>query len=128
MAQNIVMIDGSIRTQPFDMKYSLETTDGSGTTRTIEGKLKGSPLFVIEAYNVTYKRLTTAQTSELLQAIIRRPSKPTFELYCFSPFTGTWTQRTFYCTAESLNIVTLKDGSERLSDLSVQFVGVNPVG
>lgn len=122
-----IKINNTQMAQPFKMNFKLETTDSSTTTRTMSGALKGSPLFVVQAFDVSFERLTSAQCSQLLQAVIRRPGHATFTMYYFSPWYGSWRTDTFYCTSESLSINTVKSGSEKLSNLSMTFVATQPL-
>lgn len=127
MATPYIKINNTQMAQPFTMNFKLETTDSATTGRTMSGALSGAPLFVVQAFDVKFERLTPAQCSQLLQAVIRRPGHATFSMYYFSPWYGAWRTDNFYCTGESLSIKTVKENNERLTDLSMTFVGVNPV-
>lgn len=127
MEQKEIKIDNVAYPQPDTFNHRLETTDGESTTRPISGVLKGSPLFVVEAFEYEAKDLSVSDASNILKAITRRPGKETFQLYYFSPFYGMWRTDEFYVAQNSTRIGCLKEDQETIESISCNMIGVNPV-
>lgn len=125
MSQNRIAVDGWNAVQPTTFKYSFQTTSSEDSGRTMSGKAAISPLFTVEAFDVEYEDLTPAQASALLKKIVQRPSKPYFSLYYYSPYYGNWRTDQFYVGEGSLDIKTLKEDEELISQISCSFVGRN---
>lgn len=125
MAQNRIAVDGWSTVQPTKFDYNFQTTSSEDSGRVMSGRANISPLFTVEAFDVTYEDLTPAQASALLKKIVQRPSKPYFSLYYFSPYYGNWRTDQFYVGEGSLNVRTLKEGEEMMAQISCSFVGRN---
>lgn len=125
MSQNRIAVDGWNTVQPTTFKYNFQTTSSEDSGRTMSGKASISPLFTVEAFDVEYEDLTPAQASALLKKIVQRPSKPYFSLFYYSPYYGNWRTDQFYVGEGSLDIKTLKEGEELISQISCSFVGRN---
>lgn len=110
-----------------DLVYKMEVTDSQTTTRTMAGHFKGSPLFTVEAFDISFRNLNASECSTLLKNCIRTSTRPTFSLYYFSPYYGSWRTGTFYCTAVDINVKSVVDNNEKLTDIQMSWVGVNPV-
>ena len=126
MAQDRVKFNGVDYGQPNSMVHKFATTDSSETTRSMKGELSGAPLFVVEAYDVTYEELTAEKLSALLHVILRRPGYPHFTLHHYSAFYGAWRNDTFYVTEPSADIKTVKVGKEKYK-LQFSMTGINPL-
>lgn len=125
MAQKRIAVDGWNAVQPMTFDYNFQTTSSEDSGRVMSGRANISPLFTVEAFDVTYEDLTPAQASALLKKIVQRPSKPYFSLYYYSPYYGNWRTDEFYVGEGSLKVKTLKDGEEMMSQISCSFVGRN---
>lgn len=125
MAQKRIAVDGWNAVQPTSFDYNFQTTSSEDSGRVMSGRANISPLFTVEAFDVTYEDLTPAQASALLKKIVQRPSKPYFSLYYYSPYYGNWRTDQFYVGEGSLKVRTLKDGEEMMAQISCSFVGRN---
>ena len=125
MAQNRVKLNDYDAVQPTDMTWSFETTSTSDSARAMSGTLYDTPLFTVEAYDVSYRNLTISQCKSILQQIVKRPNSPYFNLFRFSPFYGTWRTDQFSVSQGSLKVTSLKKGEENLTDITCRFVGRN---
>lgn len=123
MAQQKVSLNGWDAVQPTQFDWSFETTSTSDSTRAMSGKLYDTPLFTVEAFDVTYSDLSKEQCAELLQIIVKRPNRPFFTLHYFSPFRGVWTDGVFGVSQGSLKVRSLKRNNILLQDVSCRFVG-----
>ena len=129
MATPYIKVNNTAIPQPSDenLTYKMEVTDSQTTTRTMAGHFKGSPLFTVEAFDIVLTNLNATDCSNVLKNCIRTKTRPTFSLYYFSPYYGSWRTDTFYCTAVDINVKSVKDNNEKLTDISMSWVGVNPV-
>lgn len=125
MAQDRISVGGWSTVQPTQFNYNFQTTSSEDSGRVMSGKAAITPLFTVEAFDVVYKNLTPAQASALLQKIVQRPGHVFFNLHYFSPYYGTWRTDQFYVGEGSLNIQTLEEGDENISEISCSFVGRN---
>ena len=127
MPQQRISVDGFDAVQPdtFDWDFATTSTEDSG--RPMSGVALITPLFTTESFTVEYSKLTIAQTSTLLHAIVQRPGKPYFTLHYFSPYFGTWRNGQFYVGKGTLRIRTLKVGEEEMKSISCNFVGKEPL-
>ena len=123
MAQQKVTLNNWNAVQPTQMDWSFETTSTSDSTRVMAGKLYDTPLFTVEAFDMTYSNLTRAQVSAILQIIVKRPSTPYFVMHYYSPFSNTWKDGTFSISQGSLKIRSLKEGEENMQEISFRAVG-----
>lgn len=125
MAQNRITVGGWSAVQPTKFNYNFQTTSSEDSGRTLSGKAAITPLFTVEAFDVEYKHLNPAQTSALLQKIVQRPGHAYFSLHYFSPYYGAWRTDQFYVGDGTLEIKTLEEGDEDISEISCSFVGRN---
>nr|DAQ22434.1 MAG TPA: hypothetical protein [Caudoviricetes sp.] len=122
--QDKVKINGAVIWQPdADMKYRFATTYTDDSTRVQSGEGHFTPMFTTEQYGYEASDIPVAQAASILQAVIGK----TFVLHCFSPYYGIWKDITCYVGEGDLNIGTLKSGGEKLSSLSFNATGVNPL-
>ena len=84
-------------------------------------------MFVVEAFDCTIESVPAAECARILQKIVRRPSKPTFQLTYYSPFYGEWRTAAFYVADGNISVKTLESGAEEMSEISCRMVGVNPL-
>lgn len=125
MAQDRISVGGWSTVQPTQFNYDFQTTSSEDSGRTMSGRAAINPLFTVEAFNVVYKHLKPAQASALLQKIVQRPGHVFFNLHYFSPYYGAWRTDQFYVGDGTLNIQTLEEGEENISEISCTFVGRN---
>ena len=125
MAQERILIDGWGDVQPTQFDYEFATTSTDDSTRAMSGTAFITPLFTAESFSVSYDHLTISQCSAILHRIVQRPGKPFFNLRYFSPYYGSWQTAEFYVGQGSLKIKTLKDGDEKIQQITCNFVGRN---
>lgn len=123
MAQQRISINGWDAVQPTQFNYSWETTSTEDSGRAMSGLMYDTPMFTVEAFEVTYQNLTIAQTKTLLQHIVKKPGKPYFDLHYFSPYHGAWRTAKFGVSQGTLNVRSLKRGEENVQEVSCRFVG-----
>ena len=121
--QNRIEIDGYGEVQPTTFDWSFETTSTQDSGRALSGAAYISPMFTVESYSVVYNNLTIAQCSTILQKIVQKPGKPYFTLKYFSPYHGEWRTGQFYVGQGTLQVRTLKEGTESVQQISCNFIG-----
>lgn len=121
--QQRIKINNFDEVQPTTFNYSWETTSTEDSGRAMSGIMYDTPMFTVEAFDVTYSNLTIAQCRAILQEIVKRPKRPYFDLHYFSPFHGTWRTASFGVSQGSLNVRSLKRGEENIEEISCRFVG-----
>lgn len=123
--QDTIRINGIEIWQPDqDLSYNFETTYSEGSTRTQSGIGRFTPLFTVEQLGYEATGIPVAAASAILQMIAKGTN---FTLHYFSPYYGAWRDGTFYVGQGSIQIRTLEDDHERLSSLSFNMTGVNPI-
>lgn len=123
--QNEIKINGVKVFQPDeDMGWSFETTYSEGSTRTQAGKGRFTPLFTVEQLSYSASDVPIAEASLILNMVARGKN---FSLFYFSAYYGRWRTDTFYVGQGEISIGTLEEDGERLSSLSFNMTGVNPL-
>lgn len=125
--QKKIKIDGVDIKQPdvFSPEWATTYTDDSGRAMSGTGYL--DPMFTVESYEFEVTNLTPAEAKTILQLIVPRPSKPTFQLFYYSWYYGAWRQDIFYVGQGSLSCKTLEESHEKLESISCNMIGVNPI-
>jgi hypothetical protein len=124
MAQNVYLFDGYKPKTPAEVTPNWETTYSESSGRVLSGEAVLDPLFTVESYSVSFKHLTLEETSRILNIVVPKPSKPTFEWTYLSAYYGCWRTDTFYVGKGSQKLKTAKESEERF-DLSFNVIGVN---
>lgn len=125
--QRYILIDGHKIKQPNRFNPSWATTYTEDSGRAMKGKAFIEPLFTAESYSFEATKLTKTEAKEILQRIVPRPSKPTFQLTYYSWFYGEWRTSEFYVGQGTLECRTLKENEEELENISCDMIGVNPI-
>ena len=123
MAQQRISINGWSAKQPVDFGWSYETTSTEDSGRAMSGTLYDTPMFTVEAFDVSYRDMTISEASALLQHIVKRPSRPYVTLHYFSPYYGNWRDGEFSVSQGSLKVKSLKQGEENIDEISFKLVG-----
>lgn len=123
--QNYILIDGYKIKQPDSFAPNWATTYTEDSERVMTGKAYLDPLFTVESYSFEVSNLSSKEAKEILQRIVPRPGKATFELTYFSWFYGKWRTDEFYVGQGSMDIKTLKEDYENLDRISCDMIGVN---
>ena len=104
--------------------YNLETTYTDDSGRVTTGKGHFTALFTIEQLGYSVKNIPIKEASKILKQV---GSGKYFTLHYFSPFYGQWRDGIFMVGQGSMQIGTLIEGQERLSSLSFNMTGVDPI-
>lgn len=119
------MINGVEIYQPDnDLGSSFETTFTQDSGRVQSGVMHATPMFTVEQFSYVATDIPVAEASKILQMIVHgRP----FTLHYFSPYYGNWRNDTFRVGRGSLSIGSLKENKEKLTSLSFNMTGDNPI-
>lgn len=107
-----------------DLQASFETTYTSDSTRVQSGAMHATPMFTVEQFSYTATDVPVAEVKTILQQIIK--GNP-FKLHYFSPYYGRWRDGTFRVGKGQFQIGTLKADEEKISSLSFNMTGDNPL-
>lgn len=107
-----------------DLQASFETTYTSDSTRVQSGVMHATPMFTVEQFSYTATDVPVAEVKTILQQIIK--GNP-FKLHYFSPYYGRWRDGTFRVGKGQFQIGTLKADEEKISSLSFNMTGDNPI-
>lgn len=103
---------------------SFAVTSSQNSGRTMRGKMVNTPLFTVEAFNLKWNRITTAQVSAILKQVL---GKEGFQFHYFSFYHNAWRTAKFYMANATLSIKSLKVGAEKVSELSFQVTNSNSI-
>ena len=106
------------------LKSSFETTYSEDSTRLQTGEANFVPLFTVEQFSYSATDIPVADASVILQQIIKGEA---FKLHYFSVFYGKWRTAKFRVGKGQFAIGSLKTGEERLTSLSFNMTGDNPI-
>ena len=107
-----------------DLQASFETTYTSDSTRVQSGVMHATPMFTVEQFSYTATDVPVSEVKTILQQIIK--GNP-FKLHYFSPYYGGWRDGTFRVGKGQFQIGTLKADEEKISSLSFNMTGENPL-
>ena len=124
MQEKIKINDIEIYQPDNDLASSFETTFTSDSGRIQSGVMHATPMFTVEQFSYVATDIPIEEASKILQMIVHgRP----FTLHYFSPYYGMWRDARFRVGKGSLSIGSLKDGEEKLTSLSFNMTGENPI-
>lgn len=123
--QDKIKINGVEIYQPDkDLGSSFETTFTQDSGRVQSGVMHATPMFTVEQFSYMATDIPVVEASKILHMIVHgRP----FTLHYFSPYYGNWRDGTFRVGKGSLAIGTLKENEEKLTSLSFNMTGDNPI-
>lgn len=107
-----------------DLQASFETTYTSDSTRVQSGVMHATPMFTVEQFSYTATDVPVTEVKTILQQIIK--GNP-FKLHYFSPYYGRWRDGTFRVGKGQFQIGTLKADEEKISSLSFNMTGDDPL-
>lgn len=107
-----------------DLTYSFSTTYTEDSTRDMSGVGHFTPMFTVEQNGYSAKHVPISAAAALLRMIVGGQQ---FSLYYFSPFYGTWRTDSFYVGQGNLSIGTLEENGEKISQISFNMTGINPI-
>lgn len=123
--QDTIKINGVEIYQPDgDLGSGFETTFTQDSGRVQSGVMHATPMFTVEQFSYVATDIPIEESSKILQMIVH--GKP-FNLHYFSPYYGTWRDDNFRIGKGSLSIGSLKEGEEKLTSLSFNMTGDNPI-
>lgn len=105
-------------------QLAFATTSTSNSGRTMRGNMINTPLFTIEAYNLKWTNLKASEASDILNEVM---GKSSFDFYHYNIYRKRWETGQFYVANINSPIISLIDGTEKVSELSFQVTAVNPI-
>lgn len=125
MQQNVKFNGIEVATLDEDgYQVSIATTSSESSRRTLKGRMKNSPLFTVEAYNLKWTDISAGDCSVILQQVV---GKSEFDFYHYNVYKTRWETGKFYASNFNLPVYSLVEGCERVDELSFQVTGVNPI-
>lgn len=123
--QDKIRINGLDIFQPDEgLQYSFETTYTEDSTRLQNGQANFVGMFTVEQLNYTATDIPASEASKILQQVIK--GEP-FTLHYFSLYHNRWRDDVFRVGKGQLSIGSLEEGGEKLSSLSFNMTGDNPL-
>ena len=124
--QDLIRINGVDIFQPDeDLGYAIETTFTEDSTRLQSGSANFVPMFTVEQLSYQATDIPIEKATEILQMVGKGES---FTLHYFSVFYGGWRDGTFRVgKSNTISIGSLEEGNEKLSTLSFNMTGDNPL-
>ena len=106
----------------YTINFATTSTQNSG--RTMRGVMNNVPLFTVESYNLRWANLPTADVSAILTQVM---GKSGFNFYHYNIYKARWETGVFYAANFNSPALSLKEGNEKVKELTFQVTGVNPV-
>ena len=124
--QDLIRINGVDIFQPDEgLGYNFETTYTEDSTRLQSGSANFVPMFTVEQLNYTATDIPMEEATKILQMIAKGND---FTLHYYSVYYGGWRDGKFRVgKSSSISIGSLEDGNEKLSSLSFNMTGDNPL-
>ena len=124
--QDLIRINGVDIFQPDEgLSYAFESTYTEDSTRLQTGTANFVPLFTVEQLNYTATDIPMEEATKILQMIAKGND---FTLHYYSVYYGGWRDGKFRVgKSNSISIGSLEDGNEKLSSLSFNMTGDNPL-
>lgn len=124
--QDLIRINGIDIFQPDeDLGYAIETTYTEDSTRLQSGAANFVPMFTVEQLSYQATDIPVEEATKILQMVGKGQS---FTLHYFSVFYGGWRNGTFRVgKTNSITIGSLEENNEKLSMLSFNMTGDNPL-
>ena len=104
--------------------YDTETTYTEDSARLFSGRANVTPLFTVEQLQYEASNIPQAEATKILRIIDKGGI---FTLHYFSLHYGTWRDAPFYVGKNSCKIGSLVENNEKLTTLSFNMTGVNPL-
>jgi hypothetical protein len=123
--QEMIKINDIVIHQPDEgLQYNFETTYSSDSTRVQSGQAHFTPLFTVEQLGYTATDIPVKEAKVIIEQIIKGNA---FKLHYFSVFYGKWRTAKFRVGKGQFAIGSLKTGEERLTSLSFNMTGEEPL-
>lgn len=123
--QEKIKINGVDIFQPDEgIGYSFETTYSEDSGRVQSGSMNAVSYFTVEQLSYQATDVPIKKATEIIRMIAKGEA---FTLHYYSLFYGVWRDGKFRVGKGSLNIGTLEEGNEKLSSLSFNMTGDDPL-
>lgn len=123
--QHVIKINDIEIYQPDEgLQANFETTYTSDSTRVQSGVMHATPMFTVEQFTYTATDIPVADAKTIIQQVIK--GNP-FKLHYFSPYYGQWRDGMFRVGKGQYSIGSLLADKERLSSLTFNMTGDNPL-
>lgn len=106
----------------YTINFAVTSTQNSA--RTMRGVMNNVPLFTTESYNLRWTNLPAADVSAILAQVL---GKSSFNFYHYNIYKARWETGAFYAANFNSPALSLKEGNEKVKELTFQVTGVNPV-
>lgn len=103
---------------------NLATTSTSSSGRSQRGHMYNTVMFTVESYNLKWTNIPASQAAGILKQVL---GKSSFNFHYYSMLQGKWTTDKFYVANVTSPIISLKDGEEKVRELSFQVTKIDPV-
>ena len=124
--QDLIRINGVDIFQPDeDLGYAIETTFTEDSTRLQSGSANFVPMFTVEQLSYQATSIPMEEATKILQMVGKGEA---FTLHYFSVYYGGWRDGTFRVgKSNTISIGSLEENNEKLSSLSFNMTGDNPL-
>lgn len=123
--QDTIKINDIEIVQPDEgLQYNFETTYSSDSTRVQSGQAHFTPLFTVEQLGYTATDISVEDAKVIIEQIIKGHA---FKLHYYSVFYGMWRDAKFRVGKGQFSIGSLVEGEERLTSLSFNMTGEDPI-
>lgn len=106
----------------YQVQFATTSTSSSG--RTQRGNMVNTTMFTVEAYNLKWTDLPATVVKSILEQVM---GKNSFSFYHYNVYKAVWETGSFYVANINSPFYRLNDGEERVSELSFQVTGINPI-
>lgn len=96
--------------------FATTSTDESGRTQSLT--MHNTPIGTVAGYDMIWEILTPMEISTILKQMINKKS---FTFFSPSAYTGSWETQSFYASNYTAAALTLVEGQERWTDLSINI-------
>lgn len=123
--QELIRINGADIFQPDEgLGYSFETTYTEDSTRLQTGSANFVPMFTVEQFSYQATDVPVEEATKILQMIDKGQA---FTLHYYSLHYGGWRDGMFRVGKGSLAIGSLEENNKKLSSLSFNMTGDEPL-
>lgn len=105
-------------------KIAIATTSTDNSGRLMRGDMKNSVLFSTEAYKLKWTDIPVMQASNILNQVV---NKNEFDFFHFNLYACRWETSRFYAANFNAPVLCLKEGEEKLDELSFQVTSIHPL-
>lgn len=103
---------------------NIATTSSQNSGRTMRGVMNNVPLFTVESYNLRWVNISATDVSAILSQVV---GKSGFNFYHYNIYRARWETGVFYAANFNSPVLSLKEGNEKVKELTFQVTGENPL-